>query len=912
MRSSGGTAERGSHPSALLAGERFLRTTRRWAKVLVLGMLAGGIVAFSVSNIVAPEYRATAQLYLAPAANPTTSVQDVVAGQNLARSYVQLANASVVLRAAMDRVGWQDLKTFRDRASITQIRDTSIINVSFQHGDPQYAADASNAIAEAFIEQSRTLQSSLQGTAIQQLDEQIKSLQEDIRGLDSQIAGLPAGQQSQQLQLDGQRQTKQQTLAQLLKTRDDMRLASARAENTVSLWEPAVAPIEPDSPNIAMNTLLGIVIAGLLVVLVISLLSYFEDRVTDFDAMHEKLGITPLAEILASAQGDTFSNKLFVRDAPMSFEAEAFRGLRTSILFASVDRRPRTILVTSALPYEGKSVVSANLALAFAQSGSPTVLIDADLRRPSQHRLFGLDPSIGLTNLLTSSDPPPDLARFEVAPNLSVIPAGLVPPDPAEFLGSARMSTLLDMLASRAPNATVIIDTSPTLAVADAIALATKVDGCLIVVDSAHTRTASALRAVESLRRVRARIIGGALNKVRTAPAGYYGYGQDEPEDQRRRRPRRRFGLAAWLLVPLLAIAIAGTGAFLVRASQPETPTLPRSAEPASLSLARGELAAAREAWDKGTLDVVAARSDLANIEAHLARAAQQGATPRRVSEISQEANRLRAKVDDQSARTSLLVDMKQTYGASGPTQLVLSQNDIYALDAAGQKVWRVASDGSAVAVLEKGRSGVGAPQQLAAKGQRLFVLDDAGRIFKLEDDALSEVKLGQKRYRDPVAFDVFANNLYVLDRAAGQVWKYEPDSDGAYLDAIPFLATPLAPGTARSLAVDGQVWILTTDGQVLRYRRTLGSIYASRQPFEIRWTSDAARPTALQAREEDTALYLLDGRARRVVLVGRDGHELARIALSTDLALPAAFAVRDDVVISAHDSRLQRTLIPK
>jgi hypothetical protein len=518
---------------------------------------------------------------------------------------------------------------------------------------------------------------------------------------------------------------------------------------------------------------------------------------------------------------------------------------------------------------------------------------------------------VGLTNLLTVSDPLADLERFEAAPNLLVVPAGLVPPDPAEFLGSARMSALLERLAARAPDATVIIDTSPTLAVADAIALATKVDACLIVVDSAHTRTASALRAVESLRRVRARIIGGALNKVRTAPAGYYGYGEGEPREKRRRN-RRRFVFAAWLLVPLLGIAIAGAGAYLVRAGQADTPTLPRSAEPASLALASSELAAARAAWEKGALDVVATRSRLASVEARLAHAAGEGANPRRVSEISQEANKLRAQIDDVSARTSLLVDMKQTYGATSATQLVLSQNDIYALDPAGQRVWRIATDGSAVAVLEKGRSGLGAPQQLAAKGQRLFVLDDAGRIFKLEDGGLSEIKVAQRRYREPVAFDVFANNLYVLDRAAGQVWKYEPDSDGTYRDAIPFLATPLAPGTARSIAVDGQVWILTMDGQILRYRRTLGSIYASRQPFDVRWMAGAARPTALQVREEDTAIYLLDDRARRVILVGRDAHELARIALSSDLALPAAFAVRDDVVVSAHDSRLQRTLIPK
>ena len=894
-RSSGGTfeAREGGRHSSLFAGDRLIRATKRWAKLVVLGMVAGGVVAFAVSKVMAPEYRATAQLYLAPAANPTVSVQDVVAGQTLAKSYVQLANANIVLRSAMDRVGWQDLKTFRDRTTISQIRDTSIITVSFRHGDPQFAADATNAISDAFIEQSRSLQTTLQGSAVQQLDEQIQSLQEDLKNV-----------------ADSQRQTKQQTLAQLLKTRDDMRLASARAQDTVSLWESATAPIEPDSPKVALNTLLGVLIAGLLMVLAIALLSYIEDRVSDFDAMQQKLGITPLAEILASTGGDSFERKLYVRDAPMSFEAEAFRGLRTSILFASPDRRPRTILVTSALPYEGKSVVSANLALAFAQAGAPTVLVDADLRRPSQHRLFGIDPGRGLTTMLTSNDFLAELGRFQVAPNLSVLPTGPVPPDPAEFLGSARMTALLQALANRGPDATVIVDTSPTLAVADAMALATKVDACLIVVDSARTRTASALRAVEALRRVHARIIGGVVNKVRMAPTGYYGYYGESDTRTRKERYGRRFGLARWLVVPFLGIAIVGTSAFFSRGGQSETPIAPRSAT--ALARATEELAAARAAWEGGSKDVLATRSRLESADAYLAQATDAGANTQRLADLAQDINKLRAQVNGTSVKTSMLVDIGKTYGATSASQLVLSGSDVYALDITGQKVWKVATDGTAAVAIQKGQGGIGVPKQLASAGQVLFVMDDTGRIYWLGKDGPTEIRLGQKRYRDPVAFAVYSDAIYVLDGESGQVWEYDPDPSGNFHDAIAILPAALPAGAGRSLGVDGDVWIVTSDAQLLRFGRTVGSSTLTRVPFEVRWTADAARPIELQARAEDPAIYLLDDRARRVVAVARDGREIARVGLPNEFSRPAAFAVMGDVLVTAHDTRLQKTLIPK
>jgi capsular exopolysaccharide synthesis family protein len=240
-----------------------------------------------------------------------------------------------------------------------------------------------------------------------------------------------------------------------------------------------------------------------------------------------------LEEIYRSKAPATIEGKLFVRDSPRSREAEAFRSLRTNLTFANVDKRPRSFLVTSALPSEGKSVVSANLALAFAEDGIPTVLVDADLRRPSQHALFGLSVREGLTSLLTGELPLDGLQRFRVGARLLVIPAGSLPPNPAELLSSEKMTTLVQQLTGLAENCVVVIDTSPVLAVADPLVLSTKVDGCLLVVDAARTDARAARRAVERLTAVNATILGAVLNKV-SAAHGYHGYdyySSEQPAD---------------------------------------------------------------------------------------------------------------------------------------------------------------------------------------------------------------------------------------------------------------------------------------------------------------------------------------------------------------------------------------------
>jgi capsular exopolysaccharide synthesis family protein len=507
------------------------RIPYRRAVLVAVAVIAGGAIATALSGSPPVVYRATAQLYVAPASNPISPISDVYLGQTLAKSYAQLATADVVLKPAMEKVGFDDLNLFRARAEIAQLKDSSLLAVSFRYRDPQKAAEAANAIAESFIAQSRNLQTALQGSLASQLDEQITSVQADIKSLDGQISALrtqnasrpTADLQAQIIQLDTLRQSKQQTLAQILKTRDDMQLGAARAADTVYLWQPATTPLAPEGGRGPINTLIGAGSAGLLALALVLAFSYFDDRVRNSDELRGKLKLAPMAEVFRKSS--PASGALFLRDEPNSIESEAFRSLRTNVLFANVDERPRRILVTSAVPREGKSIVSANLALAFAQSGTPTILVDADLRRPSQHKIFNLKPAIGLTNLLMDTRAVPSaIERFRVTEHLVVIPSGALPANPAELLSSGRMAALIKLLAESSEEATVILDTSPVLAAADAVALATMVDGCIFVIDSQRTHARISRRALEALQSVHAVILGAVLNNVSNEQAYRYEY----------------------------------------------------------------------------------------------------------------------------------------------------------------------------------------------------------------------------------------------------------------------------------------------------------------------------------------------------------------------------------------------------
>jgi capsular exopolysaccharide synthesis family protein len=198
---------------------------------------------------------------------------------------------------------------------------------------------------------------------------------------------------------------------------------------------------------------------------------------------------------------------------PRSSVSEAYRTLRTNIEFSSFDKPLRTLLITSAGPEEGKSTTLANLAVAMAQGGRRVIIVDCDLRRPSQHTIFDLRNERGLTSLMIADadlENPPLQETSQAG--LQLLAAGPLPPNPAEMLGSKRMQEVIKRLAARADN--VIFDAPPILAVTDAAVLATRVDGVLLVVNAGGTKRDHMQKAHALLKKVNAPLIGVVMNNV--------------------------------------------------------------------------------------------------------------------------------------------------------------------------------------------------------------------------------------------------------------------------------------------------------------------------------------------------------------------------------------------------------------
>jgi len=215
--------------------------------------------------------------------------------------------------------------------------------------------------------------------------------------------------------------------------------------------------------------------------------------------------------------------ELVTQSRPQSQMAESYRALRTSLLLTSLGAPPKIILITSALPQEGKTTTSINTAVVLAQKGTRVLLIDADLRRPSIHKTLGMGPKIGLSNVLTGNAPLQQaIVRSNVLPSLFVLPAGPPPPNPAELVASSNMRDVLAELRDQYDH--IIVDTPPTLSVTDAVVMSTRADTVVLVIRSGQTTKQALRRSRDILMQVNSRISGVLLNAVDLNSPDYYYY----------------------------------------------------------------------------------------------------------------------------------------------------------------------------------------------------------------------------------------------------------------------------------------------------------------------------------------------------------------------------------------------------
>jgi capsular exopolysaccharide synthesis family protein len=288
--------------------------------------------------------------------------------------------------------------------------------------------------------------------------------------------------------------------------------------------EPAAAPTSPDWLR---NLLLGAA-GGLVLGFVLAILRRALDiRVRTVDDLTQLFGVGVLGRIPKMGKGR--GGRRGEARAVDGITAEAFRALRTGLRFSSVDDETRSVVITSANQAEGKSTIASGLARVMADSGQRTLLIDADLRRPTVAKLLGIDGAVGLSEVLSHQIPVEDAIRPTATEGLFALPAGHIPPNPSEMLGSSAMRALIERLAE---DYFVIIDAPPILPVTDASIVATVVDGVVFVVASNRTRRPEVTAARRIVQQVRGRVLGTVLNMVsaQDGDAGYsYYYDRKNP-----------------------------------------------------------------------------------------------------------------------------------------------------------------------------------------------------------------------------------------------------------------------------------------------------------------------------------------------------------------------------------------------
>ncbi len=495
-----------------------------WLIVLSIVLAAGSAYIFSRNTI--PVYSARTVLLISESKAVVMDTSVVPNTDRLAATYAETLKGRRVIEEVIARLALQEtVEGLTGHVTVSAIRSTQLIELIVEDTNPERAAQIANEIPKVFSEQNYELQSRRFTASKASLQEQLDATQAHITDLQEQQSTLASLENPDQNVLDRVRrdlETYQSSYTTLAANLAEVQLEEAKQLDTLLVSEEATAPSKPIRPRTARNTLLAAVFGAIVALGVIYLIEYLDDMLHDPDEVKAALGLATLGMVPAMETSDA-DEELAMLDSGQSAVAEAYRVLRTNLQFAAVGRPLRLLQVTSSSPTEGKTMTSANLAIALAQSGQRVILVDCDLHRPRLHKILKLRNNVGLTMALL--DDQTDLATLMqegAVPGLHVLTSGPLPPNPAEVLGSARMREILATLVERAD--IVVLDSPPVLPVADTAVLASQADGVLLVMDASKTRRELAVRALLSLQHVQARVVGVVLNRLPQGRAGYRYY----------------------------------------------------------------------------------------------------------------------------------------------------------------------------------------------------------------------------------------------------------------------------------------------------------------------------------------------------------------------------------------------------
>ena len=337
-------------------------------------------------------------------------------------------------------------------------------------------------------------------------------------------------------------ETKKDFLKKILDTQSGNSITNSGTENNIHVVEIAIPPDTPIAPSRTVSVILAMFLSTLFGIGLALFLEYLDDTIRTTEDVETYLGLPALAAIPTI---DSISKRrlllvggkenekavpeteLLISADSRSSLAEAYRQLRTSILLSTAGHAPKSLLITSSLPAEGKTTTAVNTAISLAQTGAKVLIIDADMRRPRLHKIFNISNGEGLSSILSSDMTESeilDIIENDPTSKLNLLPSGPVPPNPAELIGSEQMSKLLKILHDNFTH--VVIDSPPIASFTDGVLIASIVDGVILVVHSGKSSRQVIRRSIQLLNEIGAKVFGTVLNNVNLRSQDNYYYYQ--------------------------------------------------------------------------------------------------------------------------------------------------------------------------------------------------------------------------------------------------------------------------------------------------------------------------------------------------------------------------------------------------
>ncbi|GHO82089.1 alpha/beta fold hydrolase [Dictyobacter formicarum] len=537
---------------------------KRW-KLIALCFLAVGLGAFTASELIIPRYESTAIIQIV--LHSTTNQVDITgqqASDQLVQTQAQLAGSMPVLREVASRYPNLTPEQLTSNINITPQSGTQLFSIHVLDSDPRRAAAIANDIASTLIKQQVALMQQNKTVSLQQIQSDLKQTRAHIDDIEAQRAKL-VNDKTKDLELhslDEQAKDLYLHYNQLQSLIVQIELADAQGSTFLHVVQPAQPSDQPAQPDVRLNTVLGLsggLLSGLLLILFLELCDARIYSEEDLMQLVDWPLLTTIWKESAVRKKKERKQAELLLPADQSPNSEAYRLLRANIGLFQAHKPTRTVMVVSATPQDGKSTITANLAIFMARANKKTLLIDADLRRPTLAKKFHLPPdqrgfSSAISHYETAQASPKNFATIleEIStgknsllkdylhtgniPNLLVMPSGPLPPNPPELLDSKAVDQFMAEL-DQSDFDTIIFDTPPLLGLSDATILLPKVDGVLVVVDITKARKKSIQRVQQQLEQLGIRVLGCIINKhklhAHDLPTRYYHNQPGDPQSKK-------------------------------------------------------------------------------------------------------------------------------------------------------------------------------------------------------------------------------------------------------------------------------------------------------------------------------------------------------------------------------------------